>query len=82
MSISVCLLSAVVALGLAFLMVPRQVLPWTGLVLMYEWTFTLFFLLFGGYLRLVYQWGKVKATQATLYSSDPESLDYDYGKGL
>ncbi|XP_057550157.1 inositol phosphorylceramide glucuronosyltransferase 1 [Amaranthus tricolor] len=81
MSISVCLLSAVVALGLAFLMVPRQVLPWTGLVLMYEWTFTLFFLLFGGYLRLVYQWGKIKATQAALYSSDPESLDYDYRKG-
>ena len=49
---------------------------------MYEWTFTLFFLLFGGYLRLVYQWGKVKATQAALYSSDPESLDYDYRKGL
>ncbi|XP_057550127.1 inositol phosphorylceramide glucuronosyltransferase 1-like [Amaranthus tricolor] len=49
-------------------MVPWQVLPWT-------------FLLFGGYLRLVYQWGKVKATQAALYSSDPESLDYDYRKG-
>lgn len=81
MSISVCLLAVVISLGLALMIVPRQVLPWTGLLLMYEWTFTIFFLLFGGYLRLVYQWGKVKAGQAGLYSSDPESLDYDSGKG-
>ncbi|XP_021738071.1 inositol phosphorylceramide glucuronosyltransferase 1-like [Chenopodium quinoa] len=81
MSISVCLLAVVISLGLALLIVPRQVLPWTGLLLMYEWTFTIFILLFGGYLRLIYQWGKVNAVQAGLYSSDPESLDYDYGKG-
>ncbi|KNA09633.1 hypothetical protein SOVF_151810 [Spinacia oleracea] len=80
-SISVCLLAVVISLGLALLIVPRQVLPWTGLLLMYEWTFTIFFLLFGGYLRLVYQWGKVKSSQAGSYSSDPESLDYDSGKG-
>lgn len=81
MSISVCLLAFVISLGLALLIVPRQVLPWIGLVLMYEWTFTIFFLLFGGYLRLLQQWGKVKAIQARSYSSDPESLDYDSGKG-
>ncbi|KAL2942626.1 Inositol phosphorylceramide glucuronosyltransferase 1 [Bienertia sinuspersici] len=81
MSIFVCLLAFVISLGLAFLIVPRQVLPWTGLLLMYEWTFTIFFLLFGGYLRLVCQWGKANTIQAGLYSSDPESLDCDSGKG-
>uniref|UniRef100_A0A7C9A5D2 Hexosyltransferase n=1 Tax=Opuntia streptacantha TaxID=393608 RepID=A0A7C9A5D2_OPUST len=81
MSISVCLLAFVVSLGLALLIVPRQVLPWTGLLLMYEWTFTIFFLLFGGYLQLVYQWGKTKTNLAGFFSSDPESLDDDSAKG-
>lgn len=81
MSISVCLLAFVVSLGLALLIVPRQVLPWTGLLLMYEWTFTIFFLLFGGYIQLVYQWGKTKANLAGIFSSDPESLDDDSTKG-
>ncbi|XP_056683262.1 inositol phosphorylceramide glucuronosyltransferase 1-like isoform X2 [Spinacia oleracea] len=47
-NISVCLLTVVISLGLALLIVPLQVLPWTRLLLMYEWTFTIFFLLFGG----------------------------------
>lgn len=81
MSISVCLLAFVVSLGLALLIVPRQVLPWTGLLLMYEWTFTIFFLLFGGYLQLVCQWGKTKTNLAGFFSSDPESLDDDSTKG-
>ncbi|KNA09481.1 hypothetical protein SOVF_153220 [Spinacia oleracea] len=81
-NISVCLLTVVISLGLALLIVPLQVLPWTRLLLMYEWTFTIFFLLFGGYLQHVYQRQKVKSSQAGSYSSDPESLDYDSGKGL
>jgi len=48
---------------------------------MYEWTFTIFFLLFGGYLQLVYQWGKTKTNLAGFFSSDPESLDDDSAKG-
>ncbi|KAJ8452448.1 hypothetical protein Cgig2_000037 [Carnegiea gigantea] len=81
LSISVCLLAFVVSLGLALLIVPRQVVPWTGLLLMYEWTFTIFFLLFGGYLQLVCQWGKTKTNLAGFFSSDPESLDDDSTKG-
>ncbi|KAJ1385110.1 Nucleotide-diphospho-sugar transferase [Sesbania bispinosa] len=75
-SVSVCFMAAVVSLGLALLIVPRQVMPWTGLLLMYEWTFTIFFILFGGYLHLIYQWGKFVASRAAA----PGSLDYDSGK--
>ncbi|XP_024991185.1 inositol phosphorylceramide glucuronosyltransferase 1-like [Cynara cardunculus var. scolymus] len=78
-SIFFCFMAAVVALGLGVSVVPRQVKPWTGLLLMYEWTFTVFFLLFGGYLHLIYKWGKMVANQAG--SSRPGSLDYDSEKG-
>ncbi|KAE8009983.1 hypothetical protein FH972_006383 [Carpinus fangiana] len=80
-SVVVCFMAAAVSLALALAIVPRQVTPWTGLLLMYEWTFTLFILLFGGYLYLTYQWGKTTATQAGSGSSNPESFDYDSGKG-
>ena len=80
MSIVACFMAAVVALVVGLAVVPRQVMPWTGLLLMYEWTFTIFFILFGGYLHLVYQWGRTTAVQATL-SSGPESVDDDSGKG-
>lgn len=75
-------MAAVVALGLGLTVVPRQVMPWTGLLLMYEWTFTIFFLLFGGYLRLIYQWGKTKPGLAGTISPHSESFAYDSGKGL
>ncbi|KAK9691717.1 hypothetical protein RND81_09G214200 [Saponaria officinalis] len=81
MSIAICLLTFVTSLCLGLLIVPRQVLPWTGLLLMYEWTFTIFFILFGLYLRSVHRWGNSKSFQAALYSSDHESLDYNIGKG-
>ncbi|XP_052179785.1 inositol phosphorylceramide glucuronosyltransferase 1 isoform X2 [Diospyros lotus] len=81
LSVFVCFVAAVVSLALAILIVPRQVMPWTGLLLMYEWTFTLFFLLFGSYLHSVYRWGKMKANQVGSASSRPGSLDYDSGKG-
>jgi hypothetical protein len=80
-SVCVCLTAAVVSLGLALLIVPRQVMPWTGLLLMYEWTFTAFIILFGGYLHLIYRWGKYVASRAAS-SSLPESLDYDSGKRM
>ena len=75
-------MAVAVSLVLALVIVPRQVKPWTGLLLMYEWTFTLFILFFGGYLYLVYLWGKTTALQAGSFSSNPESYDYDSGKGL
>lgn len=71
-------MAAVVSLGVALLIVPRQVTPWTGLLLMYEWTFTLFFASFGGYLHLIYRWGKLTASRTAL--SHPESSDYDSEK--
>ncbi|KAK7269164.1 hypothetical protein RIF29_21880 [Crotalaria pallida] len=79
-SVCICLMDAVVSLGLAFLIVPRQVTPWTGLLLTYEWTFTIFFILFGGYLHLICEWGKIMASRAALSLSHPESFDDDSGK--
>ncbi|XP_022965663.1 inositol phosphorylceramide glucuronosyltransferase 1-like isoform X1 [Cucurbita maxima] len=75
-SIFVCFIAALTAIALAFVIVPSQVTPWTGLLLMYEWIFTIFNLLFGGYLHFIYKWGKSMATQAGSLSSDSESLDY------
>uniref|UniRef100_A0A2N9JBE1 Hexosyltransferase n=1 Tax=Fagus sylvatica TaxID=28930 RepID=A0A2N9JBE1_FAGSY len=80
-SVAICFMVVVVSLVIAIAIVPRQVMPWTGLLLMYEWTFTLFILFFGGYLYLVYLCGKTTAMQAGSFSSNPESSDYDSGKG-
>ncbi|XP_031283835.1 inositol phosphorylceramide glucuronosyltransferase 1 isoform X1 [Pistacia vera] len=80
-SIFVCFMVALLSLGLSFAIVPRQVMPWTGLLLVYEWTFTLFFLLFGGFLHLIYQWGRTVAFQAGSSSSHGDSFDDDSGKG-
>ncbi|KAB1202575.1 putative glucuronosyltransferase PGSIP6 [Morella rubra] len=79
-SVVVCFMAAVVSLAFALAIVPRQVMPWTGLLLMYEWIITLFILFFGGYLHLIYLWGKTTATQAGSLSSNPEAFDYDSGK--
>lgn len=51
-------------------------MPWTGLVLVYEWTFTIFSLLFGCFLLFVHQLGKRIAIQ-----SESLSLD-DSAKGM
>lgn len=72
-SVCVCFMVAVVSLGLSLLIVPRQVMPWTGLLLMYEWTYTIFFILFGGYLRLIYQWGKMVGSRVASSLSDHDS---------
>ncbi|KAK6136085.1 hypothetical protein DH2020_030190 [Rehmannia glutinosa] len=81
MSVVVFFMAAIVSLALSFAIVPRQVMPWTGLLLVYEWTFTIFFLLSGSYLHVIRQWGKHVAHQSASYSSSPESLDYESGKG-
>ncbi|GAV86215.1 Glyco_transf_8 domain-containing protein [Cephalotus follicularis] len=80
-SIFVCFMAAVMSLGLALVIVPRQVTPWTGMLMMYEWTITIFFILFGGFLHLVHQWGRTAAVQGGSFSSQPNSFDYDSGKG-
>lgn len=82
MSVVACFTAALVSLALSFSIVPRQVMPWTGLFLVYEWTFTIFFLLFGGYLYVIGQWGKYVAHQSSSFLSHPESPEYDSGKGI
>ncbi|GER26821.1 glycogenin-1 [Striga asiatica] len=78
----VCFMAALISLALSFSLVPRQVMPWTGLLLVYEWTFSIFFLLFGSYLHVIRQWGKrVAYHQSASFSSNTETLDYDSGKG-
>eukprot|EP00268_Persea_americana_P017155 TRINITY_DN1820_c0_g3_i2.p1 TRINITY_DN1820_c0_g3~~TRINITY_DN1820_c0_g3_i2.p1 ORF type:complete len:546 (-),score=69.52 TRINITY_DN1820_c0_g3_i2:132-1769(-) len=77
-SVFVCFVTTAVSLAIAFAVVPRQVMPWTGLLLMYEWTFASFFILFGKFLHLVYEWGK--ASQAGAFSAHVESSGYNSSK--
>lgn len=79
-SVVICFMVAVVSLGFAISVVPRQVKPWTGLLLMYEWIFTIFFLLFGFYLHIIYKWGKMVANQTG--NPRPGASDYDSEKGF
>ncbi|KAK6929774.1 Glycosyl transferase, family 8, partial [Dillenia turbinata] len=81
LSIAICFLIAVVAIGLSFSIIPRQVMPWTGLLLTYEYTFIIFFVLFAVYLHLVRRWGKLVGTQIGSSSLRSDSLEYDSGKG-
>ncbi|KAI3809321.1 hypothetical protein L1987_25292 [Smallanthus sonchifolius] len=79
-SVLVCFMAAVASLGFGLSVVPRQVKPWTGLILMYEWIFTIFFLLFGCYLHIIYKWGKMVSNQ-TGNRGPGGSSDYDSEKG-
>lgn len=81
-SVCVSFMAAMVSLGLTLVIVPRQVTPWTGLLLMYEWAFTIFFILFGGYLNLIYHWGKITASRAVSSLSQFKPSDDDSGKGM
>ncbi|KAL9661470.1 hypothetical protein QQ045_026294 [Rhodiola kirilowii] len=78
-SIFMCFIAALTSIGAALAIVPRQVMPWTGLLLMYEWTFAIFFLLFGGYLHFIYLWAKSTATRISI--SHLDSPDSDSEKG-
>lgn len=76
-AIAACFFSLFVALGLAALLIPKQVMPWTGLLLVYEWTCFTFLLMFWKYLDYVYSWGRITATKSltvaeeiSLYSAD------------
>ncbi|CAN8260481.1 unnamed protein product [Cochlearia groenlandica] len=80
-SVVVCFVAILTSLGVSFMIVPRQITPWTGLILVYEWTFTIFFLLYGSFLLLVYQYGKKIAMQTGSLSPETESSLDDSGKG-
>lgn len=80
-SIMTCFFAALIAVLVSLAIVPRQVMPWTGLLLMYEWTFAIFSVLFGGYLHIIYKWGKASAVRMGAFSSHPDAVDYDSGKG-
>lgn len=75
-AIAVCFLSLFVSLGLATVLVPRQVMPWTGMLLTYEWTFFTFIMLFWKFLDYVYSLGRSTATntltiaEEIMYSAD------------
>ncbi|XP_065859050.1 inositol phosphorylceramide glucuronosyltransferase 1-like [Euphorbia lathyris] len=76
-SIIMCFVCALVAFAISLSIVPRQVMPWTGLLLMYEWPFTIFILSFGGFLHFTYSWGKMTAAASQV----SVSADYEFGKG-
>lgn len=76
-AIAVCFFSLFASLGLAAFLIPKQVMPWTGLLLAYEWTCFTFLLMFWKYLDYVYSWGRHTATKSltvaeeiSLYSAD------------
>jgi len=76
----VCFISAGVSFAFAFAIIPRQVMPWTGLLLMFELTFMAFLLLFGRYLRFVYQWESMSANHVGFNNSD--SSENHMGSGM
>ncbi|OAY67195.1 Inositol phosphorylceramide glucuronosyltransferase 1 [Ananas comosus] len=78
-SILICFTAVAISFGLAFIVIPRQVMPWTGLLLMYEWIFVTFFLMFESYLHVVCYWGNATASQ--LGYGNPDSSEYHTGKG-
>uniref|UniRef100_A0A1J3FEJ8 Hexosyltransferase n=1 Tax=Noccaea caerulescens TaxID=107243 RepID=A0A1J3FEJ8_NOCCA len=77
-SVVVCFVAVLTSIGVSFMIVPRQITPWTGLILIYEWTFTIFFLSYGGFLLVIYQYGKKIA--GSLSSQTTESSMDDSGK--
>lgn len=81
-SVVVCFMAALLSVALASAVVPRQVMPWTGLLLMYEWTFATFFIMFGSYLRVAYIWGKATGGRAGTAFTRSDSAEYNSGKGL
>ncbi|GLJ31925.1 hypothetical protein SUGI_0642580 [Cryptomeria japonica] len=79
MSIFVCFLSMAVSIGFAAILVPRQVMPWTGLSLLYEWSFFFFVVIFGKYLDIVNAWGR--SSSSSTFGGGSDSSQYDSGKG-
>ena len=54
-------------------------MPLTGLLLLYEWTFFIFTLLYGWYLDAIFTWGKT-SQRSSITASGP--LQYDSVKGI
>jgi len=79
-SILVCFLTVFLSLGAAALLVPRQVMPWTGMVLTYEWVIFMFTLLFGKFLDVVYAYGRSTASSVSSSAVDT-TLQYSASKG-
>ncbi|XP_042469763.1 inositol phosphorylceramide glucuronosyltransferase 1-like [Zingiber officinale] len=79
-SVVVCFMATAFSLGFAFILIPHQVTPWTGLLLMYEWTCMTFLVTFGGYLNFMYQWGKRTSDHSNYGRND--SSDHDSDKGF
>ncbi|MCO5561676.1 hypothetical protein L7F22_015297 [Adiantum nelumboides] len=77
LSIGACFLCAGVSFGVAMFLIPRQVMPSTGLFLVYEWAFFLFALLYGWFLEAMSMWGRSLGSSIT----GTVALHYDSGKG-
>ncbi|KAL0823713.1 hypothetical protein YC2023_014358 [Brassica napus] len=78
-SVLVCFTALLISIGTSFVIVPRQIMPWTGLILVYEWTFTIFFLLFGCFLLLVHQHGKKLSVHTESSSLDDSRKGHQRG---
>lgn len=80
MSIVACFMTALVSLSVAFSIIPHQVMPWTGLLLMYEWTFTIFYIIFGSYIHFIYLWGKSTTNHVSFTRTDSSNYDSEKGR--
>ncbi|KAG6546612.1 hypothetical protein Mapa_011801 [Marchantia paleacea] len=82
LSVVMCFICAMGSFAVAVLLIPHQVMPWTGMILAYEWTFFLFIILFGKYLDVLYGLGRSSATVAFASTpSSPDASTYNSGKG-
>lgn len=77
-SVCTCFLIAGISFGVAVFLIPRQVMPRTGLLLLYEWTFFLFFLMYGRYLEAISAWGRMSSGAANAAGAP---FQYDSAKG-
>eukprot|EP00850_Spirogloea_muscicola_P003223 SM000013S26392 [mRNA] locus=s13:183972:187291:- [translate_table: standard] len=66
LAVAACFVYTLGAWATAMSLIPRQVMPWTGVLLMYEWTFLLFLLAYGRTLALFHAWGRAAAGAAAL----------------
>ncbi|KAJ7195395.1 hypothetical protein O6H91_Y511100 [Diphasiastrum complanatum] len=81
LSICACFFIALLSFGIAMFLIPRQVLPWTGLLLVYEWTFFLFTIIYSKFLEAMFAWGRKLAGAVPLSTSDP-SRQYSFSKAM
>eukprot|EP00249_Psilotum_nudum_P016008 c25608_g1_i1 orf=314-2041(-) len=80
LSVLACFCATGVAVSTGFILIPRQVMPWTGMLLLYEWTFFLFAVMYRKYLDAMYSLGR-RLAAAAFPDVSGSNIQYDSTKG-